>query len=156
MKIMRLILAGGLALSLVACAEGPNKQVWGGAIGTVAGILIGSTIGSGTTRSIAIISGGLIGNLVGQSIGAKLDARDEAALYAATEEALDDYDDGETAYWENTETGTMGSVTPTNTYAGTQSQTCRNFNQSVTVDQNETTYGGGKACRQADGSWKII
>jgi surface antigen len=56
--------------------------------------------------------------------------------------------------WVNPDTGNRGSVTPTRTYQSA-SGVCREFTNTVYVGgRSEQAYG--TACRQSDGSWKII
>ena len=48
-----------------------------------------------------------------------------------------------------------GSVTPLRTTETAQNNVCREFQQTITVG-GETRQGYGTACRQPDGSWRIV
>jgi surface antigen len=57
--------------------------------------------------------------------------------------------------WDNPNSGNHGSFTPMRTYRTSRGQPCREFQQKVTVGgRTEDAYG--TACRQSDGSWRII
>jgi hypothetical protein len=72
----------------------------------------------------------------------------EAAQVAATTAAI-----GEKITWEN-DSGS-GYVVATKQGSGESGQTCREFQQVITVG-GETENAYGTACLQADGAWKII
>ena len=63
---------------------------------------------------------------------------------------------GTTASWNNPDSGNAGTVMPVRTVRRyTDGTYCREFQQTVTVGgRTEEAYG--TACRQADGSWKIV
>ena len=57
--------------------------------------------------------------------------------------------------WVNPDSGNSGSYTPTKTYQVDSGQYCREFQQTITVGgQTEDAYG--TACREPDGSWRIV
>ncbi len=69
--------------------------------------------------------------------------------------ALEHNSTNQVASWHNPDTGRDVYVTPTRTYQNTAGQNCREYTTAVTVDgQKQTAYG--TACRQSDGSWKIV
>jgi len=100
-------------VGLTGCAmngEGwANKQQIGSVLGAVAGGLLGSTIGGGSGRTIAIIAGALAGGLLGNTIGASLDERDRQALAASTQEALVS---GKAVDWQSAHSGATARITP--------------------------------------------
>jgi surface antigen len=56
--------------------------------------------------------------------------------------------------WTNPDTGNSYTVTPTQTYES-QGTPCREFTMNSQIGgKTEQVYG--TACRQADGSWKIV
>ena len=53
------------------------------------------------------------------------------------------------------DSGNSGTVKPQPSYQNASGQYCREYQQTITVDgKTETAYG--TACRQPDGSWKIV
>ena len=66
--------------------------------------------------------------------------------------------DGVAGTWVNPDTGNRGTVTPRRTYRvqrGATTRYCREFQQTITVG-GKTERAYGRACRQPDGSWKIV
>lgn len=146
------------ALTLAGCAgdDGPSGgEVAGAAGGAVVGGVVGSQIGSGTGRLIATGAGAALGALVGQQIGKALSEEDEERMTATTGDALENNRTGETSTWNNPDTGHRGEVTPTETYRRDDGQPCREFRQTVYID-GEPEQAYGTACRQPDGTWKIV
>jgi surface antigen len=137
---------------LASCANpGPKAQL-GAATGAAAGGLIGAAAGGGTE---GIIGGVLLGGLLGGAIGDSLDQRDRQMVYQSNQQAMETYQVGQTSNWTNPDSGHSGSVTPTKTYQNHQGQYCREYQQTVTVG-GETQQAFGTACRQPDGSWRVI
>lgn len=67
--------------------------------------------------------------------------------------ALENNQIGQTTAWEDPD-GSNHTLTPTQTYME-DSRPCRDFRQTVEID-GQTEILTGKACRQNDGSWKLI
>jgi len=140
------------ALLLISCANPGPKATVGAATGAAAGGLIGAAAGGGTE---GIVAGVLLGGLLGGAIGDSLDQRDREMADQSNQRALETYRAGETSTWHNPDNGHSGSITPTSTYQNDQGQYCREFQQTVVVGgQQQQAYG--TACRQPDGSWKIV
>jgi len=141
-----------LALSISAC----TKEESGTLIGAIAGAAVGSEIGGhGTGQNIGLIVGALAGAYVGGEVGRSLDRADRAAMQQTTQYALESQPDYQSSDWVNPNTGHKGTVTPQSTYESTEGQYCREYQQTVTIGgKTETMYG--TACRQPDGSWKIV
>ena len=62
---------------------------------------------------------------------------------------------GTTSSWTNPDSGNSGTITPTKTYQASSGEYCREYQQTVTVG-GKTEQAFGTACRQPDGSWKIV
>ena len=140
------------AVLLVSCANvGPKAQV-GAATGAAAGGLIGAAAGGGAE---GIIAGVLLGGLLGGAIGDSLDQRDRQLAQQANQRALETYKVGQASTWTNPDSGHSGSITPTKTFQNNQGQYCREYQQTVTVG-GETEQAYGTACRQPDGSWRVV
>ena len=146
-----------IGFSVAGCAQnGPSGgQVAGGAGGAVLGGLAGSQIGSGSGKLIATGAGAVIGALVGSEIGRRLTEGDEERLTRTTQDTLENNQTGQTSTWENPDTGHRGEVRPTETYQTDSGRYCREFHHTIYVGgEPEDAYG--TACRQPDGSWKIV
>ncbi len=94
--------------------------------------------------------GALLGVLIGTEIGGSLDAADAACA----QEALETADTGRPVVWNNPDLGTQYAMVPTRTYenAGTY---CREYTTRASVG-GRTQEAYGTACRQPDGSWRIV
>lgn len=57
--------------------------------------------------------------------------------------------------WENPDTGHAGSFTPTRTYQRPTGQYCREYQQTIRVG-GEVQESYGTACREPDGTWRIV
>ena len=144
-------------LALGACAgrDGPGtKQTIGGLGGAALGGLLGAQFGSGTGKLAATAAGAVLGGLVGSEIGRSLDEVDRRRLSEANHRART-APIGETITWNNPRTGNAGSVTPVREGTSASGAYCREFQQTLTVG-GKTQSGVGTACRQPDGSWRIV
>jgi surface antigen len=140
----------GALLWLAGCESAPSKQTIGTAVGAVFGGAIGSQIGSGTGRTVAIVSGALIGGALGNVIGKQMDDEDRRKM----SQALDQNAAGQSTNWKNDSTGATYTVTPTGSFDRDGRQ-CRTFEQEATVD-GEPRKMTGTACKRADGeSWEV-
>lgn len=156
MKRMAIAAAAIAALTLGACEQQGygTKQTVGALGGAAAGGLLGSQIGSGTGQLAATAIGVLAGGLIGSEIGKSLDSADRLEQQQAAQRAQT-APVGQTITWNNSQSGNYGSVTPVRDGTGANGQYCREFQQSVTVD-GRTEQATGVACRQPDGSWKVV
>ncbi|NOZ66989.1 MAG: hypothetical protein GXP00_10935 [Alphaproteobacteria bacterium] len=150
-----LILAGVLTIS--ACEPG-SKEGFGTLLGAIGGAAIGSALGDngdGTTQFFAVAAGTIAGAAIGSSIGRSLDEADRIAMERNRQVALETYPSGQTATWYNPDTGNSGSYQPQPAYQDKTGAYCREYQQTITVGgKTEDAYG--KACRQPDGTWKIV
>jgi len=165
MYIRRFVLALSLPLCVAALPaqaqqDCTNRGTGGGEIvgtllGAAIGGLVGSQVGSGTGNKVAIGAGVLAGGLVGNRVGKNLDCRDRAMHADTAHQSLETQPAGTTSTWQNPDSGHQGSVTPVRTYQQADGTYCRDFTQTITVEgrTEETT---GTACRQSDGTWKVV
>lgn len=157
MKLKTLTATVIIVFATAACQgqDGPGtKQTIGGLGGAALGGLLGSQIGSGRGQLAATGAGVLIGALVGSEIGRSMDDVDRLKAQQAYQSAQS-APVGETIAWNNPNTGNSGTVTPVRDGTSTTGAYCREFQQTVTVGgKTENAYG--TACRQPDGSWKIV
>jgi surface antigen len=164
---MRKVIVGlALCAGLSACQPGQpgygepntigmNNTTGGALIGAAAGGLVGSQFGSGQGKGVATLLGVLAGGVAGSQIGASLDRADRDRLHRTTETALETGAPGQPLPWRNPENGNHGTVTPAGYYQTAGGQYCREFQQTVVVGgQQQQAYG--KACREPDGTWKMV
>lgn len=145
-----------LALALTACESARNapKQTAGGLLGGVGGAVVGAQFGGGTGRLVTTAAGALVGAWLGSEVGKSLDNADRAALNQAQNNAYA-APVGQPIAWNNPQSGHYGSVTPTRDGTAADGSYCREFQNTVTID-GRTEHAYGTACRQPDGSWKIV
>lgn len=164
MKLINLGAVAAITLALAACTQDQNgnvesplggtKQTLGTLGGAGAGAFIGSNVGHGTGNLAATVIGGLLGALIGSEIGKSLDNADQLKAQQTTQHTLETTATGQVVTWQNPDNGHSGTVTPVKTYQTAEGQYCREFQQTVTID-NKTQQAYGTACRQPDGTWKI-
>jgi surface antigen len=97
----------------------------------------------------------VLGGLAGGALGSTLDAQDRRIAAQNSQRAFEATPAGTTTTWHNPDSGNSGTVTPTRTYQNSSGQYCREFQQTITIGgQDERSFG--TACRQPDGSWRIV
>ena len=153
-KVIAIVVA---FILLGACANNGNgqKQAGGTLIGAGLGALAGSQIGSGRGQLAAVAIGTLAGAFLGNEVGKSLDRADKMAMETSTQRALETSPSGQTVVWRNPDSGNSGTITPAPAIQRGSGEFCREYQQTITVaGQSEEAYG--TACRQPDGSWKIV
>ncbi|MBX6321086.1 MAG: glycine zipper 2TM domain-containing protein [Rhodospirillaceae bacterium] len=146
-----------MAAPLGACQNSGygQKETIGTLGGAALGGFVGSQFGKGEGRLAATAAGVVLGGLLGNYVGRGLDERDRLEAERAATLALERYPDGQQASWRNPNTGNYGYTTPTSTYQDASGQWCRQYQTSIVVDGRAQT-GTGTACRQPDGTWRIV
>lgn len=138
------------SLSLAGC-QNMSQQDVGTVTGAVAGGLLGSTIGKGGGQLVAIGAGTLAGAYIGGKIGQHMDQEDRARM----NQALESNNTGQPAYWRNANNGTSYKVTPVKNVRVGSNQYCREYRTTADIGgKQQQMYG--TACRQPDGSWKVV
>jgi surface antigen len=149
---------GALLLAMVAagCQNGDStfgpKTTIGGLGGAAGGGLIAAAAGGG---GAAIAAGVILGGLLGGGIGNLLDQRDRQMANEAAQRALETAPSGQATNWHNPDSGRSGSVTPTRTYQNADGTYCREYQTDVVIS-GKKQQSFGTACRQPDGTWKIV
>ena len=139
-----------IALALTACESPPTQQQTGAVVGGVLGGVLGSQVGRGSGRTAATVIGTLIGASIGGAVGRSMDDNDRRK----TAQALETVRTGQSSAWTNPDSGASYTVTPTRTRSTTEGP-CREYTtRAVIGGKTETVYG--QACRQADGSWRVV
>lgn len=127
-----------------------REQV-GQIVGGVGGAVLGSQIGQGTGKIVATAGGTLLGVLIGGAIGRSLDQAD----YACAGQILEHVPDNRAIIWSNPQIGATYRMVPTKAYEVQGGGYCREYTSTATI-AGRTQQVYGTACRQPDGSWKII
>ncbi len=141
---------GVIGVVLLSACIPLNNESTGMVAGGVAGGLLGSQIGSGSGQVAAAATGAFIGAVLGGRIGQYMDKQDQLEIQRALENAPT----GKTVRWKNPDTGNQYRVTPTRTYYRAE-QPCREYTTTANIGgKQEQIYG--KACRNADGSWRVV
>ena len=148
-------IALSLMISLGLLMSCETKQQTGTLIGGAAGALLGSSFGKGSGTIAATGLGAVAGSLLGSQVGSYMDEQDKMKMQQTSQRALETAKSGHTSTWRNPDSGNKGSVTPYQAYKNSNGQYCREYTQTITVG-GKTHQGYGTACRQQDGSWKII
>ena len=151
---MKKLIAASLAVSVLVsgCANVTNEDV-GTLTGGVVGGLIGSQFGGGAGKVAAAAGGAMLGAFLGGRIGRTMDRQDQLEMQRALETAPT----GTVVRWTNPDTRNVYVVRPTRTYYSVQQpqQPCREYVTTAQIGgKAEKIYG--RACRQADGSWRVV
>lgn len=144
-----------IALAVAGCEGHGAKETGGTLVGAAGGGLLGSQFGSGTGKLVATALGAVAGAWLGNEVGRSLDNADKAQMHRTSQTALETTKSGTTSTWTNPDSGHSGTITPVETYQTASGEYCREYQQTVTVG-GETQRAYGTACRQPDGSWKIV
>lgn len=148
MFVKKLVPAAMAVALLAGCASTSqeatkNAETVGGRISSTYGSASGKVASSGT--------GPLLGAFIG---GAAIEPSDAAAAETAAKRAYS-APIGDPVGWTNPVTGHYGSLTTTREGYNNAGQYCREFKQSVTT-KSKTELAYGTACKQGDGTWKIV
>jgi surface antigen len=151
-QMPRNLIAGSLAVLLLAACAGPvapdRNQQAGTVVGAVVGGLVGNQIGHGDGRAAATILGAIAGGYVGNQVGRYMDDTDRMR----TAQVLETSPTGAPTHWRNPDTGREYTVVATRTYASAQGP-CREYTMDAVIGgRAEKVYG--TACRESDGSWR--
>jgi surface antigen len=153
MRFCAAAVAGALLVGCSTQNTGPN-ETGGTLIGAAAGGLIGSQFGSGSGKLVATGVGVLLGGLIGNNVGKQMDANDRARALQAQQAAYQ-APVGQKIVWNNPDNGHSGTVVPVRDGTDASGNYCREFQTTVMIGgQPQQAYG--QACRQADGSWKVV
>jgi surface antigen len=140
------------AFLLMGCESTGPKTAVGGLGGAAAGGLLAAALGG---KGTGIAAGTILGGLIGGAIGERLDTADREKASAAASQALESVPSGQSVAWRNPDSGNSGVVTPVRTYQISNGQYCREYTQTITIG-GEKHQSYGTACRQPDGSWKVV
>lgn len=126
MKLGSVLFAAGAALATSACSRFGGGPPAGG-----------------------MLAGSLADNALGSVAARAMDDSDRRRAAAV----LESLPDGESSVWRNHETGDRFVFTPVRSFAQGEAR-CRDFRLEVTVGARFDGIGS-RACRQADGDWRM-
>ncbi|WP_340149208.1 RT0821/Lpp0805 family surface protein [uncultured Sneathiella sp.] len=128
-----------------------NRELLGSVLGATVGGVAGSQIGKGDGKLVAVAGGTIIGYLLGGAIGRSMDEVDQNCIGQTMEHA----EDGQQIVWNNPQNGAEYEISPERTYQQQSGEYCREYTAEADIDGKiQKSYG--IACRQVDGSWKLM
>ncbi len=139
---------------LTGCQTTGQKEGIGTVIGGAIGAVTGAQFGSGKGQLAMVAVGTLLGAGLGNSIGSSLDDVDKMKMQQTNTGTLEFGRSNVTKSWYNPDTRHGGSITPVNTYSNKRGEDCREFHETITID-DVTEVGYGTACRDSAGRWII-
>jgi surface antigen len=151
--IAAILIPASLMSGLAACDNQQIGTIVGSAGGAAAGRAVG---GDGTGGYVGLIIGAIAGGYLGGKVGEWLTNKDKQQMSATTTQALEQGKAGQTYSWANPESGNKGNVKADQSYRNQDGSTCREFSSSVSSLQGQNANGAGVACKQADGTWRIV
>lgn len=145
-----------IGVSAASCAQ--NGQVDTNTVGTIGGGLaggfLGSQFGEGGGKTAMAVAGALLGAWAGNKVAQGMTTQDRGYYNTAASQASS-VPVGQTVTWYNPDSGTQGTITPTRVGTSADGSACREYQQTITVGgRTERAYG--VACKQPDGSWRIV
>jgi surface antigen len=153
----KLMIAALIPATLMTAACDVDNQQIGTIAGAAGGAAAGRAIGGdGTGGYVGLILGAIVGGYLGGEAGKWMDNRDRQRQAETTNRALETGQAGQGFSWTNPDSGNRGTVTPQQTFRNSTGQTCRDFTSSATSAQGQSAQGAGTACKQPDGTWRIV
>jgi len=143
-----------VAMLATGCAEmqaSPKTTIGAAGGGTVGGLIAAAAGGSPAAIAASVVGGILVGGLVGNL----LDQRDKQMAAEAAHRAMETAPTGKPVAWRNPDSGHSGTVPPTKTYQTANGTYCREYQTTVLIDGKQER-ATGTACRQPDGTWRIV
>lgn len=155
-KPKRIAFSLALVVALAGCASGANgensgyKKFIGGLTGAAAGGYAGAQFGKGQGKLATTALGVVVGFLGGMAVGNELDEKDKLEASAAMALALNE---ARTVSWQGQNNN--GGVIRTKRAPKKAGMVCRDYQHYGTID-GEQRQAVGRACKQQDGTWKIV
>lgn len=148
----KLVMLGVIAALTVSGLSGcaTSREESGALTGAALGAALGSTMGEGSGKALAIFIGAVAGSSIGSTMGRYMDEQDRIR----TSMIMENNRSHQATSWRNPDTGNNYTVTPVKTYSMSEGP-CREFTLDAYIGGKvEALYG--TACRQQDGSWKMV
>ena len=145
-----------LALNLGACADDPEAfGVLGSALGGALGGVAGSQIGDGVGQLLATAAGGALGAYYGGKLFRQMAEADQDRARQAHYHALERTPSGQSVHWHNPDRTAGGRVSAQPAFSANNDAPCRRYSHTIELE-GEQEVESGVACRQADGSWRVV
>jgi surface antigen len=109
---------------------------------------------SASSDKVAISTASVAG-VIGTQSAQTMDRADQVAASRTRQTALETGQPNQPLPWRNPDSGHSGTVVPGLYYQDADNHYCRDFQQTINVG-GATQQGQGKACRQPDGTWKVL
>jgi surface antigen len=156
MTFSKLIAVVAAVALLAACESNRGqKETAGTLLGAIGGAVAGAQFGSGKGQLAAVAAGTLLGAFIGSEVGKSLDRADLAYMERTNQRALETTRSGTTSTWRNPDSGNQGTITPQPAVQTSSGDYCREYTQTITV-AGKTETAVGTACRNPDGTWRIV
>ena len=126
-----------------------NREAVGAVLGGIAGGAVGSQVGRGENRQVAIVIGTIAGAVIGAQIGRDMDDADRACMGHALELA----GDKKRVTWQGAGKRAY-LLTPVRSFER-NGVNCREFDLAVTEGGKRRT-SRTKACPGGNGTWRIV
>ncbi len=153
-KIFNIIFIS-LTFFLFSCENTNDKKVFGQIVGAAVGGYLGSKVGSGITKDIAVILGGATGYILGGRVIEILNESEKNEFNDVIEDSLNYEPDNSIKSWESSQDNeTYGEVTPLNNYSIKEKE-CRDF-KKIIRKAGEIYEEVSTACRNEQGDWILI
>jgi surface antigen len=146
---------------LTACASSgdprrdavANEETAGAIVGGIIGGVLGHQFGSGRGNTAMTVAGATAGALIGGRLARDraVSRHEQEAAYMALESAPS----GASVAWQDPDGYSQGYYQPQRTWRSQSGVYCREFQQTVVIGGREQQ-AYGTACRQPDGSWRVI
>ena len=150
-KTSKFIATAASVALLSGCAGQVTREESGSVMGAVVGGVVGNQIGGGRGKDLATVIGVIAGAMAGANIGRSLDKVDE--MHA--QRALEYNQTNKRSVWHNPDAGHDVEFVPTRTFQTNDGRYCREYQTVIRVG-GRSEQGYGTACRQPDGSWKMV
>jgi surface antigen len=141
------------------CEPDRDAEVVGTIVGGIVGGIIGNQFGRGRGRTGATVAGVILGGIAGNAITRDRWCRDSRAdAYYYNEAYYDAFDTpsyGRRYQWRNQYSGNYGYIEPVSEVDWNGYEDCREFTQTIYIN-GRPHVGHGVACREPDGSWRIV
>lgn len=154
---LALTVASGAAEARQRYADCGNNSRNDETAGAIAGAIIGGVVGNQVfrgERGLGTVAGVVLGGYAGSRLARSNDDCDQYYASNAYHDAFES-DSYDRVSWRNPRSGNYGYVEPADDYRDRRGRECRNFEQEIYIDGDRET-ADGVACRQSDGTWKII
>lgn len=156
-KFVMTAMTAALVLPMLsACSEGQGLTGAdvGTGLGAIGGAVVGSQFGGGSGKTVAAVAGALAGAWIGNKVAKGMTAQDQTYYEGAANKAAV-APVGQQITWSNPQSGNQGTIIPVREGRDSSGSACREYQQTVTIG-GKTERAYGTACKQADGSWKVI